>query len=43
MLKSRWIPIAAGVRADNWQIDVPSLMREVAAPHQASGVSASDP
>lgn len=35
--------IAVGVRADNWQIEVPSLMRVVAAPHHASGVSASLP
>src|SRR3954462_13339615 len=35
--------IAVGVRADSWQIDVPSLMRDVAAPHHASGVSASEP
>ena len=32
------IAIAVGVRADSWQIEVPSLMRSVAAPHHASGV-----
>ena len=37
------IAIAVGVRAEIWQIDVPSLMRSVAAPHHASGVSASEP
>ena len=37
------IPIAAGERADSWQIDVPSLIFDVADPHHASGVSASDP
>ncbi len=37
------IAIAVGVRAESWQIDVPSLMRSVAAPHHASGVSASEP
>ena len=35
--------MAAGVRAESWQIEVPRPMRSVAAPHQASGVSASDP
>jgi hypothetical protein len=34
---------AVGVRADSWQMAVPSRIREVRAPHQASGVSASDP
>ena len=37
------IAIAVGVRAESWQIDVPSLMREVCAPHHASGVNASEP
>src|SRR5690348_10896365 len=37
------IAIAAGVRAEICAIDVPSLIRDVFAPHQASGVSASDP
>ena len=37
------IAIAVGVRAEIWQIDVPSLMRDVCAPHHASGVSASEP
>jgi hypothetical protein len=37
------IAIAAGVRAESCAIDVPSLMRYVRAPHQASGDSASDP
>ncbi len=37
------IAIAVGVRADSWQIAVPSLMRDVDAPHHASGVSASEP
>ena len=37
------IAVAVGVRAEIWQIDVPSLMRDVAAPHHASGVSASEP
>ena len=37
------IAVAVGVRADIWMIDVPSWMRVVAAPHQASGVSASQP
>ena len=32
------IAIAVGVRADIWQIDVPSWMREVCEPHHASGV-----
>ena len=33
----------AGVRPEIWAMAVPSLMREVFAPHQASGVSASEP
>ena len=37
------IAVAAGVRADIWMIAVPSLMRSVWAPYQASGVSASEP
>ena len=37
------IAVAAGVRAEIWTIAVPSLIRSVAAPHQASGVSASEP
>ena len=37
------IAIAVGVRAEIWQIEVPSLMWLVAAPHHASGVSASEP
>ena len=34
---------AVGVRAEIWQIDVPSLIVDVRAPHQARGVNASDP
>ncbi len=37
------IAVAAGVRADICMIAVPSLTRSVAAPHQASGVRASEP
>jgi hypothetical protein len=37
------IAVAAGVRADIWTIDVPSLTRSVCAPHHASGVNASEP
>jgi hypothetical protein len=37
------IAVAAGVRADICTIPVPSLIRSVCAPHQASGVKASDP
>ena len=37
------IAVAAGVRADSWTMPVPSRMRSVCAPHQASGVSASEP
>ena len=37
------IAVAAGVRADICMIAVPSLTVSVAAPHQASGVSASEP
>ena len=35
--------MAVGVRADSWHRAVPSRTRLVAAPHQANGVSASDP
>ena len=35
--------VAAGVRADICMIAVPSLRFSVAAPHQASGVNASEP
>ena len=43
-----WGPVAvisvdAGVRAEIWVMDVPSLIRCVAAPHQARGVKQSDP
>jgi hypothetical protein len=34
---------AVGVRADNWHTPVPSRIRWVAAPIQASGVRASEP
>ena len=37
------IAVAAGVRAEICTIAVPSLICSVAAPHQASGISASDP
>ena len=37
------IAVAAGVRADICMIAVPSLIRSVCAPHQASGVTASEP
>ena len=37
------IAVAAGVRADICMIPVPSLIRSVWAPHQASGVTASEP
>jgi hypothetical protein len=37
------IPSAVGVRAGIWQIPVPSLMRLVCDPYQASGVRASEP
>ena len=37
------IAVAAGARAEICMIEVPSLTRSVAAPHHASGVSASDP
>ena len=37
------IAMAVGVRADSWHRAVPSRTREVRDPHQASGVSASDP
>jgi hypothetical protein len=35
--------VAVGVRANICTIDVPSCTRDVAEPHQASGVRASDP
>ena len=35
--------IAVGVRAESWHREVPSRTRSVREPHQASGVSASDP
>jgi len=35
--------VAAGARAEIWTMAVPSLMRSVREPHQASGTSASDP
>ena len=35
--------IAVGVRAESWARLVPSLIRLVDAPHQASGVRASEP
>ena len=37
------IAVAAGVRADICTMPVPSFTFVVDAPHQASGVSASDP
>src|SRR4051812_13272962 len=37
------IAVDAGVRAGICATEVPSLIRDVAAPHQASGVNASDP
>ncbi len=37
------IAVAAGVRADICMIAVPSLIFSVAAPHQVSGTSASEP
>ena len=37
------IAVDAGVRAEICTTDVPSLMRDVAAPHHASGVNASEP
>jgi hypothetical protein len=37
------IAVAAGWRADIWTIAVPSRMRSVCAPHQASGVRQSEP
>ena len=37
------IAVAAGWRADIWTIAVPSLIRDVAAPHHASGVRQSEP
>ena len=37
------IAVAAGVRAESWTMPVPRRMRSVCAPHQASGVRASDP
>ena len=35
--------MAVGVRAESWQSEVPSRTFSVREPHQASGVSASDP
>ena len=40
---SACIAVAAGVRAESCTTAVPSLMREVWAPIQASGVKASEP
>ena len=37
------IAVAVGVRADSWMRLVPSLMRLVCEPHQAKGLTASDP
>ena len=37
------IAVAAGVRADSCTIAVPRRRRSVRAPHQASGVSTSEP
>ena len=37
------IAVAAGVRAEIWTMPVPSLIRSVDAPHQARGMSASEP
>ena len=37
------IAVAVGVRADSWTMPVPRRMRSVWAPHQASGVRASEP
>jgi hypothetical protein len=37
------IAVAVGARADIWAIAVPSLIRDVVAPHHASGVKASAP
>ena len=37
------IAVAAGVRADSCAMPVPRRIRSVLAPHQASGVSASEP
>lgn len=37
------VAVEAGVRAEIWVIEVPSLIRFVAAPHQAKGVKQSDP
>ena len=37
------IAAAVGVRAESCAMPVPSLMRVVREPHQASGVNASDP
>ena len=37
------IAVAAGWRAEIWEIAVPSRTRSVSDPHQASGVSPSDP
>ena len=35
--------IAVGVRAESWHSDVPRRTRSVCEPHQAKGVSASEP
>ena len=40
---SACIAVEVGVRAEIWTIEVPSLMRDVFAPIQASGVKASEP
>jgi hypothetical protein len=37
------IAVAVGVRAAIWATAVPSVTREVPAPHQAKGVRASEP
>ncbi len=37
------IPMAVGVRAESWQMDVPRRTFSVLDPHQASGVRASEP
>ena len=37
------IAVAAGVRADSCTMPVPRRIRSVCAPHQASGVRASEP
>ena len=40
---SACIAVAAGVRAESWHTEVPSLMREVCAPTQHSGEKQSEP